>query len=115
MKLAAGKCHQPEVKRQRLSPSPKAKTPIRLKVERIERKVRMKASTPQRKRKVIKELDLDLKQRKIGEFFLKKSQHKAEITLETSQETGGLEETTQRATCGPLLGLTGCRAPQTPS
>ena len=50
----------------------KARTPVRMKVERIERKVRMKASTPQRKRKVVKELDLDPKQRKIKEFLLRK-------------------------------------------
>ena len=74
----------------------------------------MKASTPQRKRKLVKEPDLDPKQRNIKEFLLRKNQPKIKNS-KVSQETGNMEKNNQGATCGPLLGVTDCRAPQSPS
>ena len=79
------------------------------------RKVRLKASTPQRKRKLIKEPDLDPKQRRIKEFLLRKNQPVTENSEAQETEDTGRKEKYQRATCGPLLGITDYRAPQSPS
>ena len=86
-KKEPGKEGSPARKTARKSPgkgSPSNRTPVRLKVARIEkkvqkkdpdtRKVRLKASTPQRKRKVVKEPDLDPKQARIRDFLLRKHQ-----------------------------------------
>ena len=84
--------------------SPSHRTPVGVKLERIEKKVKkvqkvkMKASTPQRKRKLTKEPDQDPKQRNIKEFLLRKSQPRAE-TPTTFQETGSGKTITR----GPLV------------
>ena len=119
-KKKPGKEGSPARKTARKSPgkgSPSNRTPVRLRVARIEkkvqkkdpdtRKVRLKASTPQRKRKVVKEPDLDPKQARIKDFLLRKHQPATENNLNSkTQETvevGG-KENTQGATCGPLFG-----------
>ena len=102
--------------------SPSKRTPVRIRVQRLEnrvQKLKMKpVRTPTSSRKAGRKMDQDPTQRKIQEFLYRSppgSENLPQRQQETVSKAGKAGKYIKGATSGPLLGVLGCRTSRKPS